>query len=123
MAERMSLRRVDRLCGIIRATALWVLCRYRHKTHWSGHEKRLNRDLKNRFGTHAYAAEELIAELGAAFLCVLLGIEGELRHAGYIESWLTLLKSDDRAIFTAASKASSAVDYLRAFSEQKEEAA
>jgi antirestriction protein ArdC len=95
-----------------------------HETvHWSGHEKRLNRDLKNRFGTQAYAAEELIAELGAAFLCALLGIEGELRHAGYIESWLTLLRSDDRAIFTAASKASAAADYLRAFSENLEEAA
>lgn len=85
--------------------------------HWSGHESRLNRDLKNRFGTKAYAAEELVAELGAAFLCAHLGIEGQLRHAGYIDSWLLLLKEDNRAIFTAASKASYATDYLRSFSE------
>jgi antirestriction protein ArdC len=89
--------------------------------HWSGNEKRLKRDLGNRFGTKAYAAEELIAELGAAFLCAHLGVEGQLRHAEYIASWLSLLKEDDRAIFTAASKASAAADYLRSFSEKVEE--
>ncbi|RNJ51368.1 ArdC family protein [Methylocystis hirsuta] len=91
--------------------------------HWSGHKTRLDRDLNNRFGTNAYAAEELVAELGAAFLCAHLGVQGQLRHAGYIDSWLSLLKKDERAIFTAASKASAAADYLRAFSEQEEEAA
>jgi antirestriction protein ArdC len=90
--------------------------------HWSGHEKRLNRYLKNRFGTEAYAAEELIAELGAAFLCAHLGIEGELRHAGYIQSWIKILRDDQRAIFTAASKASQAADYLRSFSDASEQA-
>jgi antirestriction protein ArdC len=88
--------------------------------HWTGHESRLDRQLGNRFGTRAYAAEELIAELGAAFLCAHLGIQGDLRHAGYIESWIELLKDDDRAIFTAASKASQAADYLRSFSEPLE---
>jgi antirestriction protein ArdC len=86
--------------------------------HWTAHEMRLNRDLKNRFGTKAYAAEELVAELTAAFLCAHLGIKGELRHAGYIADWIRLLKEDDRAIFTAASKASQAADFLRAFSEE-----
>jgi antirestriction protein ArdC len=85
--------------------------------HFSGHPSRLNRDLKVRFGTCAYAAEELIAELGAAFLCAHLGIKGELRHAEYLANWLELLKEDDRAIFTAASKASVAADYLRSFSD------
>jgi antirestriction protein ArdC len=85
--------------------------------HWSGHKKRLDRDLARRFGTRAYAAEELVAEFTAAFLCAHLGITGELRHAGYIENWLDLLRHDDRAIFTAASKASQAADYLRSFSE------
>jgi antirestriction protein ArdC len=85
--------------------------------HWVGAEKRLNRDLKNRFGTKAYAAEELVAELTAAFLCAHLGIQGELRHAGYIADWIRLLKEDDRAVFTAASKANQAADFLRAFSE------
>ena len=94
-----------------RATKLHELC------HWTGHEKRLNRNLKNRFGTRAYAAEELVAELGAAFLCAHLGVQGQLRHAGYIDSWLSMLKEDDRAIFTAASRASAAADYLRSFSE------
>lgn len=90
-------------------------------THWTAAKARLDRDLSGRFGTRAYAAEELVAELGAAFLCAHLGITGELRHAGYIENWLRLLKEDDRAIFTAASKASRASDYLIGFSEPKEE--
>ena len=85
--------------------------------HWSGHKPRLDRDLSARFGTRAYAAEEMVAEFTAAFLCAHLGITGELRHAGYIDNWLDLLRHDDRAIFTAASKASQAADYLRSFSE------
>lgn len=89
--------------------------------HWSGHETRLNRDLKPRFYFKAYAAEELIAELGAAFLCAHLGIKGELRHADYIASWIHLLQDDDRAVFTAASHASKAADYLRSFSEAVQE--
>ena len=70
--------------------------------HWSGHATRLNRDLKNQFGSQAYAAEELIAELTSAFLCAHLAVNGELRHASYIDNWLALLKEDNRAIFTAA---------------------
>jgi len=85
--------------------------------HHTGHETRLNRDLKNRFGTKAYAAEELIAELGAAFLCAHLNIQGELKHSEYIANWIALLKVDNRAIFTASSKAQQAADYLVAFSE------
>ena len=82
--------------------------------HWTGHEKRCNRSLKHRFGTEAYAAEELIAELGAAFLCAELGISQQPRtdHACYIESWLRVLKDDKRAIFTAASKATEAAAYI-----------
>ena len=82
--------------------------------HWVGHETRLNRDLKHRFGSEAYAAEELIAELGAAFLCATLGLSLAPRadHAVYINGWLTVLKADPRAIFTAASKAQQAVDWL-----------
>jgi antirestriction protein ArdC len=97
------------------ATALHELA------HWSGHQSRLNRDLGNRFGTKAYAAEEMVAELGAAFLCAHLGIKGELKHAEYLADWLRLLKEDNRAIFTASSKASQAADYLRSFSEAVEE--
>jgi antirestriction protein ArdC len=81
--------------------------------HWSGHKGRLDRDLKNRFGSRNYAAEELIAELGAAFLCAEFGFDGDLRHAGYIATWIDLLKADKRAFFTACSQASKAADYLR----------
>jgi antirestriction protein ArdC len=82
-------------------------------THWTGHKARLDRDLKGRFGQSAYAAEELIAELGAAFLAAEFSFDGDVRHAGYIATWISLLKSDKRAFFTAASKAQAAADYLR----------
>ena len=75
-------------------------------THWSGHKSRLDRDLKNRFGASNYAAEELIAELGAAFLCAEFGFDGDVRNAGCIASWIELLKADKRAFFTACSNAS-----------------
>jgi antirestriction protein ArdC len=82
-------------------------------THWTGHATRCARDLKNRFGDEAYAMEELIAELGAAFLCAETGIGGRIEgHASYIKSWLKVLKSDPRAIVTAASKASAAARFL-----------
>ena len=83
-------------------------------THWSGAKSRLNRDLKNRFGSEAYAAEELVAELGSAFLAAHLGITLEPRpdHAAYIASWLKILDNDSRAILTASSKAQEAADYL-----------
>lgn len=83
-------------------------------THWTGHESRCARDLRNRFGSEAYAGEELIAELGAAFLCAEVGVAAEPRidHARYIQSWLRVLKNDKRAIFTAAAKASQAAAYL-----------
>lgn len=82
-------------------------------THWTGHKSRLDRDLRNRFGSRQYAAEELIAEIGAAFLCAEFGFDGDVRHAGYIATWIDLLKSDKRAFFTACSRAQAAADYLR----------
>lgn len=82
-------------------------------THWSGHKSRLKRDLSGRFGNAAYAAEELIAEMGSAFLCAQLGVELKgLQHASYLESWLEVLRSDKRAIFTAASQARIATEFL-----------
>lgn len=82
--------------------------------HWTGHKSRLDRDLKGRFDRQAYAAEELIAELGAAFLCAEFGFDNAHdNQAAYLAGWLELLKSDKRAIFTAASKAQKAADYLR----------
>ena len=82
-------------------------------THWTAHKSRLDRDLKNRFGSHNYAAEELIAELGAAFLSAEFGFDGDVRNAGYIATWIDLLKADKRAFFTACSRASKAADYIR----------
>jgi antirestriction protein ArdC len=81
--------------------------------HWTGHNTRLDRNLKTTFGTKDYAAEELTAELTAAFLCAEFSIDGELRHAGYIANWAKLLRDDSRAFFTACSRAQKAADYLR----------
>jgi len=82
--------------------------------HWTGIKKRCDREFGKRFGDDAYAVEELVAELGAAFLCADLGIAAEPRpdHAAYIEHWLKVLKADNRAIFAAASKAAQATDFL-----------
>lgn len=83
--------------------------------HWTAPKQRLDRDLTGRFGSTAYAMEELVAELGAAFLCADLGLTNEPRpdHAAYLASWLKVLQADPRAIFTAASKAALAADFLQ----------
>jgi antirestriction protein ArdC len=83
-------------------------------THWTAKTERCDRQLGKRFGDNAYAAEELIAELGAAFACAHLGLSTQAGedHAQYIQSWLRVLKADKRAIFTAASKAQQACDWL-----------
>ena len=81
-------------------------------THWSGAKNRLDRDMGGKFGSSKYAFEELIAELGAAFLCQDYSIQGELRHAGYIQNWLTCLKENNQAIFKAAALAQKAADYI-----------
>jgi antirestriction protein ArdC len=83
--------------------------------HWTGHPSRLARDFSGRFGSQAYAREELVAELAGAFLCASLGVSPTVRHADYIGSWLDVLREDDRAIVRAASAASKAADYLLSF--------
>ena len=82
--------------------------------HWTGAKHRLDREFGERFGDHKYAFEELIAELSAAYLCAGLEITNTPRpdHAQYIANWLQVLKGDTKAIFTAASMATRAVDYL-----------
>lgn len=80
--------------------------------HWSGASFRLDRTKGKRFADTAYAFEELVAELGAAFLCQDYQIQGDLRHADYIGSWLKCLKDDNKAIFNAAALAQKAADYL-----------
>jgi antirestriction protein ArdC len=84
-------------------------------THWTRHPSRLNREFgRKKYGDEGYAMEELVAELASAFLCADLAITPEVRedHASYIANWLTVLKNDKRAVFSAASHASKAVDFL-----------
>jgi antirestriction protein ArdC len=90
--------------------------------HWTGNEQRMAREFGKRFGDHAYAFEELVAELGSAFLCADLGITPEVRddHASYLAHWLEVLKEDKRAIFTAASHAQRALDFLHKLQEEEE---
>jgi antirestriction protein ArdC len=85
-------------------------------THWTRHPSRLHRSFdQKRFGDEGYAMEELVAELGAAFLCASLALTNELRddHACYLGHWLKILKADTRAIFTAAAHAQRAADFLQ----------
>ncbi len=95
--------------------------------HWTGHKMRLDRrqGMESRFGDNAYAMEELVAELSAAFLSIALNITPEPRadHAKYLNNWLALLKGDMRAFSTAASKAQQAADYLSALQSENEAAA
>lgn len=83
-------------------------------THWTGNKDRLNRLRHSRFGDEEYANEELVAELGAAFLCVQHGITPEPRadHAKYLNHWVSHLKNHPRAIFQASAKAQKAVSYM-----------
>lgn len=84
-------------------------------THWTGHRSRCNREFGARFGDRAYAFEELVAEIGSAFLCARQCIPLEtLQHPSYVASWLEVLKGDKRAIFTASSKAKEAASLLMA---------
>ena len=97
------------------ATAAHELC------HWTRHKSRLDRDLgRKRFADAGYAMEELVAEIGAAFLCADLGLTPEPRpdHADYIGTWLQALKNDKRAIFSAAGHAQRAVDFLHGLQPQ-----
>ena len=80
--------------------------------HWSGAPHRLDREKGKRFADAAYAFEELVAEMGAAFLCQDYSITGDLRHTDYIGSWLKCLKDDNKAIFNAAALAQKAADYI-----------
>ncbi len=82
--------------------------------HCTGHAKRLKRDMSGHFGDHSYSQEELIAEMGAAYLCALCNIQNDTieNSAAYIQSWLSKFKSDNKILVMAASKAQHAVDYI-----------
>lgn len=92
-------------------------------THWTSHKSRLDRSFNaKRFGDNGYAREELVAELGAAFLSADLGITPEIRedHAAYLAHWLKALKEDSRAIFSAAAHAQRAADFLQGLQRNEE---
>jgi antirestriction protein ArdC len=103
------------------APAFYSTMAHEH-AHWTGHASRLDRNLSTKFGSDAYAAEELAAELSSAFTCSALGLSMAPRpdHAAYLDSWLRVLRADTSAIFTAASKAQAATDYLIDFSDNTE---
>ena len=85
--------------------------------HWTGHPDRLNRSFGARFGDHAYAAEELVAELSAAFTCAIVGIDTVARtdHAGYLAHWCDLLAEQPATLWTVAAKAQAATDLLASY--------
>lgn len=92
--------------------------------HSTGHESRLNRPIKNRFGTDPYAKEELVAEIGAAFLAAVARLENPftIENSGaYIQSWIRRFRDDSRLIVTAASQAQKAADYIRGIKQAKGE--
>lgn len=100
--------------------------RAHEEIHWTRHPSRLDRDFgRKRFGDEGYAMEELVAELGSAFLSADLDLTPELcdDHASYIASWIKVLKNDNRAIFAAASHAQRAADFLHRNQKQSSNAA
>ncbi|MCB0343394.1 MAG: DUF1738 domain-containing protein [Bdellovibrionales bacterium] len=106
------------------ATENYYSVLFHELTHWSGAKHRLDRLHSSKFGDTDYAFEELVAELGSAYLCASTGIESVSRddHALYIQNWLEALRSDKKFIFAASSQAQKAVDYLFSFMEQVEAA-
>ena len=92
-------------------------------THWTGAEHRLNRTFGKRFGDSAYAAEELVAELGSAFICAEFGLDNDTidNSAAYLEHWMQALKKDERLFVAAASAASKAVEFMRGLALSSEE--
>ncbi|RDV10239.1 hypothetical protein DXT99_26735 [Pontibacter diazotrophicus] len=93
-----------------------MLCRYRHKIHSVGHPQRLNRftDKAARFGDEDYSKEELIAEMGASFLCAFTGIQEEVfeNSVAYLQGWVSKFKDDKTMIIYAGTKAFKAASYI-----------
>ena len=90
-------------------------------THWTGHKARCDRDQSGTFGSANYAKEELIAEIGSAFLCQILGISKRIRkdHAQYLNHWISLIEEDSKIMITAFSKAQKAVDFVQNLQDNK----
>ena len=101
----------------------WHRTAFHELSHWTGHRSRLGRDQTGGFGSQEYGREELVAEMGGAFVCACLGIVPTVRHADYLGSWLEIMREDNRAIVRAASAASKAADFLLAFRDGDEPSA
>lgn len=80
--------------------------------HWTGHDKRLRRTLNTNKHSNEYAFEELVAEMGSAFLCARLGVKGDLQHSAYIGSWIKMFASDPLVLYKAAEQADKARDFV-----------
>ena len=91
-------------------------------THWTGNKSRLDRKMIGRFGSNAYAFEELIAELGAVFITCQVGINVAPRpdHAKYLNNWLEVIKSDKKAMVKAFAQAQKASDYILGFEQAQQ---
>ena len=81
-------------------------------SHWTAHKSRLDRPIKNKQGSKAYAFEELVAEISASFICCHLGFEYSTQHSAYVKTWLEVLKEDKKAIFRAFSQAQKATEFI-----------
>lgn len=93
--------------------------------HWTGHSSRMDRTFGKRFGDHAYALEELLAEMAAGIMCATLGLDTHTRldHAKYIRGWLNALKDEPSSLMAVASRASKVVDFLLAYETEKQQIA
>lgn len=98
--------------GQFRSVEDYMSTKFHEVVHWTGHQSRLNRDMSGTHGSPEYAFEELVAELGSAFLCAHLGIEGTLQHPEYLSAWVKRLGEDEKAILRAASLAQKATDFI-----------
>lgn len=105
--------------GAFKDVGAYYATAFHELIHWTGAEGRKERTKGKRHGDDDYAFEELVAELGSAFLCQRFNVDGTLQHAEYLRSWLSALKSDKRFIFKAASQARQAVEWVDALPSQQ----
>jgi antirestriction protein ArdC len=106
-------------CGLFHSSEEFYATEFHELAHSTGHAKRLHRanfDNQVAFGSESYSQEELIAEMTAAMLCGIAGIEQKTieNSAAYLETWIERLKSDSRLLVSAASEAQKAADFIQA---------
>ena len=116
---------IDRACYVSKEDKILMPKKFQFKTqegfystmfhelsHWTGHESRLNRKVGNKFGSRAYAFEELVAEISASFLCCHLGFRYSTQHSAYVKTWIEVLKGDKTAVFRASALAQKATEFI-----------